>query len=516
MSRRVFSTRTDWLRAGIIALATTLLLLAGQGQRQSTAEDFKDLVAKVPSGANTIVVLNMEKVRNSRMGAREGWSKSLAQAHADGLFVAPPQATRFVLASQLDFEFVEPLWEAAVVETGAPVTVEEVVLSRGGVLDTLEGRTAAALSNDTYVVQLGPQLLCGMGPANRQVVLQWMRQLSAGQSTLSPYLAKAGSFSDTAGTEIILAADLAGALAPQRVENYLGAHADLLKQAKVEPKAVADLLAGIQGIRLGIRIAEQPTARLAVDFNRAVSLPPEFVKQLLLTVLGDAGVMIDDLNQWTPQVSGTEASLSGTFTKNGLRRVTTLISSPAPSMETKEREASPSDSKNMGKATLARFQAVTGLFDDLKQDWRDMKSLAHGAVYFDKYARKIEQMPILNVDPEMLDYSQFVAEQMRAASGAVRTMGVRGGVRESQVTAPDAGVYSSGYGYGGYRYGAYGSYGGYYSPREQARDIGAERRRIQAQEKGVMAGNVSNVRDEVIAATNDIRRKMTQKYQMEF
>jgi hypothetical protein len=106
---------------------------------------------------------------------------------------------------------------------------------------------------------------------------------------------------------------------------------------------------------------------------------------------------------------------------------------------------------------------------------------------------------------------------MRGASGSVRTMGIRGEVRESQVTAPEAGVYSDGYGYGyGYRYGAYGAYGGYYSPREQARDIGAQRRQIQAQEKGVMAGNVSNVRDEVITATNDIRRKMTQKYRIEF
>ena len=37
-----------------------------------------------------------------------------------------------------------------------------------------------------------------------------------------------------------------------------------------------------------------------------------------------------------------------------------------------------------------------------------------------------------------------------------------------------------------------------------------------AEEKGIMATDVQKLRQDLIAATADIRRKMTQKYQIEF
>ena len=79
-----------------------------------------------------------------------------------------------------------------------------------------------------------------------------------------------------------------------------------------------------------------------------------------------------------------------------------------------------------------------------------------------------------------------------------------------------------GYAYGGgYRHGRYGGYGGYgavtaYSPRAEAKSIGTERRVVRSQERGAMATDVQSIRADVIAATTDVRRKMTQKYQVEF
>jgi hypothetical protein len=498
------------------AVAVSLLFLLGFGGAQSSAEDFGHLVAKVPSGANTIVILNMEKVRNSPLGIREGWKQNLEKAFADGLFRVPPQAARFVLASQLDLESLEPVWEAVVGEVTAPLAVEDFVLQRGGVLDALEGRPAAALANGAYVVQLGPKLLGGIGPGNRQVALRWMREISSKQNAPSAYLTKAASYSDQAGTEIILAADLAGGFAPKRIENYLTFHEELLKQNQVDHKALADLLASIQGVRLGVLIGEQPFGKLAVDFGQTVSFTPDFIKNMMVTILTDAGAMIDDINQWKPQVNGSEVSLSGTLTKGGLRRLMSLTGSPAPAAREKSAETTqaPHPSK-VASATLAQFQAITDMFDDLKQDWKNLESLSKGAIYFDKYAKKIEQLPMLNVDPEMLDYRAFVAQQLRAASGSVRTMGIRGSYRQSQTTVGDVGYYGDGYGYGYYGSGGYYG-GGYYSAREQTRDEISQKTAIRSQETATMATNVATLRNQVIAVTNDIRRKMTQKYQIEF
>ena len=88
--------------------------------------------------------------------------------------------------------------------------------------------------------------------------------------------------------------------------------------------------------------------------------------------------------------------------------------------------------------------------NDLKEDMKSSKNLASTTLWFDKYAKRIERLPILNVDEELLNYSGFVASALRQAAGSVRTMGIQSGVRESQIISS-----SAGYGYVG-RYGMYG------------------------------------------------------------
>ena len=77
--------------------------------------------------------------------------------------------------------------------------------------------------------------------------------------------------------------------------------------------------------------------------------------------------------------------------------------------------------------------------DDLKKDMKDAANLAVTARFFDKYAKRIERLPILNVDEELLDYSAFVASQFRGAAGSVRGMGIQSNVRESQIISSSAG-----------------------------------------------------------------------------
>src|SRR5947209_15085011 len=63
---------------------------------------FRELVDKLPKSANAILLLNVEKAVNSPMGVREGWKKKIEKSYAAGMIRVPPQATNFILASQLD------------------------------------------------------------------------------------------------------------------------------------------------------------------------------------------------------------------------------------------------------------------------------------------------------------------------------------------------------------------------------------------------------------------------------
>jgi hypothetical protein len=234
--------------------------------------------------------------------------------------------------------------------------------------------------------------------------------------------------------------------------------------------------------------------------------------------------MLDELREWTPTVNENEFVLKGKLDKAGLRKILSLVDSPTTSGNAaiakpkKEPQpgATPADPKMlMAEKTKAHFKEVNAMFGDLKKDMKDAANLAVTSTYFDRYAKRIERMPILDVDPAMIDYSSWVAGELRAAAGSVRTMGIRGNARESQVNYSDV-DYNYAY---GYRSGWYGS-SAYAVPVDDGvgavKAVGAERRKIRAEEKATAATDVHTIRANVIDATNKIRRAMTEKYRIEF
>lgn len=171
-------------------LAAALLVVSVRGGY--AADEFQDLVNQIPRSANAVVLLNMEKAKASPLGVKEGWNEKVEKAFEAGLVRVPPQATRFVLASQIDFEFKEPLWEAAVIDLNEGLSMEQFAQSRGGTPDKVEGLSALARPNDTYVVQLEPQRLAAMGPGNRQAVVRWIREVQTVAASSLPLPAKGG------------------------------------------------------------------------------------------------------------------------------------------------------------------------------------------------------------------------------------------------------------------------------------------------------------------------------------
>jgi hypothetical protein len=427
----------------------------------------------------------------------------------------PPGATRFILAAELDLEFMSPIWEAAVMDLAEAPNMNLIAKAYRGEPDTVENLSAVVLPQDAYVLKLADQTLGIMSPANRQAVVRWARQQrSASASQLSPYVERAAGYSDRAGTEIIMALDLDGMISPQRVSSYLQS-LNWLENSKVDVPKLNQLLASVEGIRIGVRLGNPPNGRITVDFRQTPALSAASAKRLFLEYLSNKGMLIEDFQKWQPEVQGNTISLAGNMSTAGVRKLLSVLEMPAPSAggHASPASASGSDSSAQAARTKTYFNSVTGMFDDLKQDMEDLKTLSQTSLFYDKYARRIERLPMLDVDPEMLDYGAYVAAQLRQASGAVRTMGIRSGVRTREITSADT---SSDYYYGGYGYGRYGYYGGAAGMQNEMKAVEQQRGIVRAQERGTMAVSVHQIRAEVIAATSDIRRKMTEKYRVEF
>ncbi len=85
--------------------------------------------------------------------------------------------------------------------------------------------------------------------------------------------------------------------------------------------------------------------------------------------------------------------------------------------------------------------------------------------WIDRWARKIERLPMLDVDKDMLDYGGYVAAALRGSSDAIKGIGINTGARTAQI-------------YGGGYAGRIGPYGGY----AVYRDTDAERGAVRAEE----------------------------------
>ena len=139
-----------------------------------------------------------------------------------------------------------------------------------------------------------------------------------------------------------MALDLDGVMSFERVGKYLKAHQKELDewQADLRPNDERKLLSNIQGIRIGVRIGEKQSSKIAVDLPTDASPVASFAKPLLLQVLADKGALIEDFQSWTVQTKGSEISLAGTLSASGRRRLMSVVDSPVSENSVAGRRAS--------------------------------------------------------------------------------------------------------------------------------------------------------------------------------
>ena len=139
------------------------------------------------------------------------------------------------------------------------------------------------------------------------------------------------------------------------------------------------------------------------------------------------------------------------------------------------------------------------------KDLKGWASSHNGDSYWiDKYAEKIDKLPILHVDDELLVYGQNLYETLHIMSGARKAANLQGGAAERSALGQSA-LYSTGNGYG---YGAYS----YPTPKSREADAGNARANAAASGTAVKLQGWTLI-DE---ATLSIRQVMTKRYDTEF
>ena len=478
-------------------VAGMMLTTAGLGVVQA---DLAHLATRVPDTANAIMLVNVREVMASPMAKSGNWEEERQKARGAGVTAAPPTADWFMMAAELDYEFMHPLWEVAAAYMPQRLTMEEVAKISGGRLDSLAGAKAVERPNDSYVVAFGPRFVGAMSPANRKNVMRWVRESRSKKAPdLSPYLAAALAAADDDVNHIVLAFDLENVLAPDEMKAGLK-DSKALADSGVDQESAARIMAGIRGARLEIEIQEEAGARFRVDFDKnPASLAPA-AKGLLMEVLSEHGVRVESPGQWATSIEPKSIMFEGQMSPSGLRRVFSLLDGPVgPWSAPPESGADYTPGDQPGaEATRRYFQQVIEYLNDLFIDNRAQpQSWYQVRVWVERYARQIEDLDRTGVDPDAVGFADDVAMRLREIVHVVQQAEGTANAREAMV-----GV---GGGRGRYvRYGPYAFYEKPYAVRDRAV--------IQADEGIKAMRNTDVIVEDIRAISAQTRQLLTGRY----
>ena len=138
------------------------------------------------------------------------------------------------------------------------------------------------------------------------------------------------------------------------------------------------------------------------------------------------------------------------------------------------------------------FRSVTSLVEGLKGTERP--TYRSTKLWYDRYAKQIEELPILGVDNELLDWGSMVSRTLREMSS---------GINYSAKNQTYAVASSSN--------GSYGGYGAYY-----ANSRSYDQSMIKKQSDAMLSVDLDKRWQALETSVADVRRKMVEKYKVDF
>lgn len=401
--------------ASLLTVASTMAALA-----TAHGQTFVQLSRRLPANANAAIVVNATAMYDSPLGKKENWRAKFADSAESSPLMLPPGTERAVLAAELDIASLRPQWEAAVMALSVDPTPQQIALRHGGQVDEIVGIPAVWLPPDICVVKFAPKLFGLLTEANSQEATRWLAAATdKTEAPLSAYLEQSVSYADTAGTQMILAVDLAGALRSDAIRAQVAA-SKLLDP--LDEAATAKLFTGLHGVKFGVIVNDKLNGKLQLDFADDASSLSAIAKPLVLAIVGGAGAMLPEFNDWKAEAKGTSLSLEGELTPSGLRRIFSLLSidasvvhedAPAPQASAPATKTPPPTEEELtAKASLRYFKAVDKYVEDSKNLNR-ADSIQQAALWLENFARRVDSLPKRNVDPDLIKFGAYTSQTFR-------------------------------------------------------------------------------------------------------
>ena len=485
---------------GLTALFADARSANGQGE-------FVEMLWKVPESANAIALVKAEEFLNAPIALREGWAEA-AQTAGGPPAAVTPEVRHALFASQMDFvNGFEPAWELGLVALKGPVDPQAIANADGGTVDDADDPPLIWSPRDLFYIPFQPDLVGIVAPANRQSALRWARE--AGRRTepaVSEYLQEVARSMQGNEAQYILGIDLEGLSSAKQLKPHVARLACIdLKIDDID--AIAESLASIRGVTVELTVDAEIYGRMRIDFSKSTAALKRVAKPLILEVMSNLGANVDAIQRdWSILVEDRVITYRGPLSPEGARRVASIVELPTAGVDAvaaapaEPDEAAPSPGSVNARETRDYFRAIQELLDDLTDKAVDQRRVA---LWCERYADKIDRMPVLGIDPELLDFGHQVSITLRNLANVSK-----GGSLNVQMRRTTDAAQSASVGYGGY----YGY--GYGAGLEGTSRVAMER--ITRQEATKATASEGAIWTELENQMATMRRTLTERYGMEF
>jgi hypothetical protein len=263
-----------------------------------------------------------------------------------------------------------------------------------------------------------------MAPADRQAIARWAeRGKTQGPAMLSEYLGALEAVSGQ-GAQVVMAVDTADAIQSHRIRSKLEQ-----SQIVTSPNlnSTIQLISSMKGLVVQISFATKVQAVARLDFEVPVSLKSDVAKSLILEALENMELSLPQIADWNCTVAGKSITMSGELDNDALRRVFSLMELPTTKFSSlKEEDIEDNSQATIAKCSQAYFHAVDAMVADLKK--RTKVNSGGDAGWIERYAAKIDRLPVLHVDEELLTYGEKLTETLRIISGSRKMTNMQGGI----------------------------------------------------------------------------------------
>jgi hypothetical protein len=290
-----------------------------------------------------------------------------------------------------------------------------------------------------YLVPLADNVVSIVRPADRKFVGQWLKKDRS--NVISSYLQQvAGRLTDRQSVSI--AVDLEDVLSMGILNEKL-AQSKSLQGKNIE--AIAKSLSLVQGITISVA-SDALEATVLIDFlNTPTELTP-VAKAFFAEVLTARGMQLDEFSQWKmsaisegktlsftgPIAPETLDDLLGMFTVHRASRgVTPVTKTDSPATPTAP-QTSPSV---VAENTRDYFRKVINIVHRVRD--YSANNTGERAQWNGNMANRIDEMPTLEVDPQMVMFGAEVAKSLRSNSMSMQLTNISQG---AAAVAADAGT----------------------------------------------------------------------------